>query len=489
MDTNVNNYSIQELLEILEIDDLDAEIIISKSAQIMSDLNNNGKQDVIQFIKDIKFRLLNEINLQNTNDYESETESDEEEYENEDDPEIPQADQWLKSQNLQATSQNEDKITDRNNQIEVSDNSHAEMKKKQLGITQQVNIGISQGVLNPNLKNTLTRVVNIDSQFRQNVLSNNTSNASSDFMIDLNEPITDVLNIKLFSAQIPFTWYVFDDLNNSNIFYINSTEIKITPGNYLLEEISTELNEQINKTIFKDKITAEHNTKNGKITFKMEKQVKNVKFYDNSDVTMRKNNTLGWILGFRQNIYNNENTTQSWTISSEGVADLYGTKYAMIYFDEFNLNRINNNLINLTDEQNIQFKMPSYFERDLSFNIEPDGLLRVIPETNRKNTSAQRYAMNEILLQKHNNKNKDVKINPTNSSDIIGIIPIKKNGFPLGEPIIEFGGSLQANERTYFGPVTIQKLHIKLLNDKGELINLNGCDWSFSLLCETLYQY
>ena len=158
----------------------------------------------------------------------------------------------------------------------------------------------------------------------------------------------------------------------------------------------------------------------------MEKQVKSVKFYDNSDVTMRKNNTLGWILGFRQNIYNNENTTQSWSISSEGVADLYGTKYAMIYFDEFNLNRINNNLINLTDEQNIQFKMPSYFERDLSFNIEPDGLLRVIPEPNRKNTIAQRYAMNEILLQKHNNKNKDVQINPTNSSDIIGIILQKK---------------------------------------------------------------
>ena len=111
--------------------------------------------------------MLNEINLQNTNDYESESESDEEEYENEDEQEITQADQWLKSQNLQATSQNEDKITDRNNQIEISDNSHAEMKKQLVLLNSKYRY--ITGVLNPNLKNTLTRVVNIDSQFRQNV--------------------------------------------------------------------------------------------------------------------------------------------------------------------------------------------------------------------------------------------------------------------------------------------------------------------------------
>ena len=59
----------------------------------------------------------------------------------------------------------------------------------------------------------------------------------------------------------------------------------------------------------------------------------------------------------------------------------------------------------------------------------------------------------------------------------------------VGDLFIEFGGSLQSNERTYFGPVAISRIHIKLLDDKGNVINLNDCNWSFSLICQVLYQY
>ena len=41
--------------------------------------------------------------------------------------------------------------------------------------------------------------------------------------------------------------------------------------------------------------------------------------------------------------------------------------------------------------------------------------------------------------------------------------------------------------REYFGPVDIQRLHVRLLDEYGRVINLNGCDWSFSLAFEKLY--
>lgn len=41
--------------------------------------------------------------------------------------------------------------------------------------------------------------------------------------------------------------------------------------------------------------------------------------------------------------------------------------------------------------------------------------------------------------------------------------------------------------REYFGPVNIQRLHVRLLDEYGRVIDLNGCDWSFSLAFEKLY--
>jgi hypothetical protein len=51
---------------------------------------------------------------------------------------------------------------------------------------------------------------------------------------------------------------------------------------------------------------------------------------------------------------------------------------------------------------------------------------------------------------------------------------------------MEFGGTLQNQNRKYFGPVNIKKLSIKLMNDRGDVIDLNGTNWSFTLICEIM---
>jgi hypothetical protein len=69
-------------------------------------------------------------------------------------------------------------------------------------------------------------------------------------------------------------------------------------------------------------------------------------------------------------------------------------------------------------------------------------------------------------------------------------MPVKTSvGVPTGSLLVEFSGSLQKSERTYFGPVNIERLAVKLLDDKGNVLNLNGNDWCFTLVAECLYQY
>ena len=59
----------------------------------------------------------------------------------------------------------------------------------------------------------------------------------------------------------------------------------------------------------------------------------------------------------------------------------------------------------------------------------------------------------------------------------------------MGHYITENSSSLQTNKRNYFGPVDIEKLRIKLLDDRGNIVNLNGLDWNIVLIAEVLYQY
>jgi hypothetical protein len=46
---------------------------------------------------------------------------------------------------------------------------------------------------------------------------------------------------------------------------------------------------------------------------------------------------------------------------------------------------------------------------------------------------------------------------------------------------------IDGNERIYFGPSSINRLHIKLLDEFGRVVDLNNGDFSFSIELELLY--
>jgi hypothetical protein len=48
--------------------------------------------------------------------------------------------------------------------------------------------------------------------------------------------------------------------------------------------------------------------------------------------------------------------------------------------------------------------------------------------------------------------------------------------------------SLNASKREYFGPVSVQKMHVQLLDEYGRILDMNGSDFSFLLTFDTSYE-
>jgi hypothetical protein len=228
---------------------------------------------------------------------------------------------------------------------------------------------------------------------------------------------------------------------------------------------------------------------------------------------MKINNNLGWILGYRPDDdktipivfsrpvssslnYQIPATPYPYNIVnglfSDGPIDTYGTRYLIVVLDDFNQNHLNNGLVNIVDTDTT-LSVPDYFSADLPKVCAPDPQLGgtvapfYVQSTPRKLTQAQLYSINQIL----DNRNTTYKYRtsgPT-TTDVFAVIPLKKQGLDTGDTLVDLGSSLMYNTRTYFGPVNISRMRVSLQDDKGNTLNLNGSDWSITLMAETLYQY
>jgi hypothetical protein len=175
-------------------------------------------------------------------------------------------------------------------------------------------------------------------------------------------------------------------------------------------------------------------------------------------------------------------------LTSDVPADLYGPKYCMLVIDDYNQNHLNKGLVQMTDVNN-KLSLPSYYNFDIPLSCSaPTQQQQATKSAPRQLTEAQLYSLNEIL--KSRNSKKTRSYGPT-TTDVLAVIPF--SGITTlratQQPLIESGLALQTNIRTYFGPVSIERLRVKLIDDKGNLMNLHDNDWSFTLIVEQLYQY
>ena len=537
VDLNVDNYSPSELFEILNVSTPNVKSIKAASSKLIKKFTDEGNTDLANFFEEAQERLLEAIPKPNDMDlvnFDNKFNS-----QNQD---AKQLDRWWAEQALVQSDENQaDRNTERKQRIGLFDNIHNVMGRERLGINQSYDLPVAQGQMNPNLKNVNTRLVNIDSQFRQNsypaksgllfsqiVTPHTSTYSSTDFTVDLTDTLNNVLSLKLYSVTIPYSWYNIDSTNGNSCFILicsgNPYKIVIPSGNYLADSENDENNifSVINSTIMENNnpvsecIEFSYDILTGKTKIKANVDVEII-WYSPSDEIQQKypacdstcgigskaNSNLGFTLGFRD-IQTTIESSKS--VLSDSVINLYGPRYLLLVVDDYNQNHLNKGLVSIQDTETVA-SMPSYYDPNLPCVVEePDPAQGTYNSWNRfgianepadlqnpnvvpkRLTNAQQATINGISKDRANASQN--KLRSVTNSDMFALIPIKKSiTTSPGEGLTEFSGPIQVNERVYFGPVDIDRLRIRLLTDKGEPLNLNGNDWSFCMIAETLYQY
>lgn len=513
MDTNIENYSVEELTEILKLTyPAKSSDVIKKTNEYIAKYKKKGNEDMIVFFENVQSTL-------------------------------------------------------------IEDNDNRQVKKEEYA-DNVYNVPVQKDVLNPLLTNITTRIVNIDSQFRdytfedslfQNSVASYSQNefSSSYFNANLCEPLTNVLSISMENIIIPKTWYAIDTVYNNNFFWITNNNIDylivLQPGNYTAEEFVAEMNTRLREAGFSSSESfCSIDATSGKFSFffagatdptgspltflskdqtpfgetdeaillymlktfayftffdfgniKYYKYVETHKVHPNVNLCFLPqasiDSTLGWLMGFRAPYLFMKETNNA-TVP----INLTGTQYFLLQLADYQTNRVNSDIVTITGMQDSHIDIPQYINtsllyrcikqiHDIVINSEKsiedlifkqstraEQLLpQFIPSAPRILTQAQLYTTNQII-QHNRDKSMNYRLAPPPTNDVLALIPVNLQGIDNQNLFIQ--DKLQTNRRLYFGPVNIDRFTVRLLNDKGQLINLNGGDWSFTLKVELLYQ-
>ena len=385
---------------------------------------------------------------------------------------------------------------------------------------------------NPLLRNTARKLVTIDSAYRtiskyaatgkgdiggcdpeNTQYKTAIAQTSTNFTVNLDPPIKNVLEITFSSTAIPNTWYVFSEDYGTNYFVEKKAIGPDSSGNYTYTDISNVHIENGNYNVIavsdETNLIAELNSKTNRITFSHSKISNKITVTNNTNDSIgidwyslnvpmcsttgnggKTDYNLGWLLGFRNTDYI---LGANASITGEATLDITGPTYLYIALDDFNNNKPNQNLVSFQNNVST-FTMPSYYVRttmgkncDLTNSeyINPSnscGKKYVNKDLSSNLTSKQRYTIDQIRLAMTGKRSE--RYSSPNSADILTKINVQ-----LGRSHTQVQEvNLEYKKRFYFGPINLKKLHVRLINDKGMDINLNNNDWNFSFYVTTVYQ-
>jgi hypothetical protein len=333
-DLNLNNYEKKELEEMFELpENYNESILDEKEIKLKEFIFNNNKinQDTkfktMEFIKEAKKKLVMEIgdvvkcikktlaDLYNTNN------------------KLPTIDV-------------------------IQETGHMVQKKSDTPYLSSFPSDIHQGVLNPLKRIVQNLTLNIDTRFREDYFNTQSTN------YNFNLPIRfyNIVSMQLSNIELPTSFYTISKQLGNNFFTIKLPEtnesqtITIPNGNYEYQDLM----DYINNTLFNlgsnfQYINFSTNIKTGttsgsgnvvvcinSVTYPSTQDLfaYTLDFQADKYGIEDKNSPLplkfGWILGFRNGIYENNET-----YVSEGVIDLLGQKYAFLVVDDYN-NNVNN---------------------------------------------------------------------------------------------------------------------------------------------------
>lgn len=292
-------------------------------------------------------------------------------------------------------------------------------------------------------KQSRKKSLNIDTRFRDeyNYLNNsntpinyNYNNAAS-YTITLPERYNDVKSIAVTNVEIPMSFYNISKELGNNYFSVKNigtgaiTTITIADGQYTSTTLSTEINTDLSNNGFLGVISystipAGGSTATGFSYFSTASGNYSIIFNLDSQKNFEKFNLkskIGWMLGYRNVSYT---ITSGNPAKSEAFIDLYSPRYIYLVVDEHSNGKQNSFIAPLSN---------SIIQKNILARISVDY---------------QIYPFRSILMA-----------NLT-------------------------GGLLETDIRSYTGKTDIQRLVVQLINENGQLINLNGLDFSFCMQLE-----
>ena len=305
-------------------------------------------------------------------------------------------------------------------------------KEKHLEPVEAYPTNISRSNLNNLKRKTIFQTIVLNTLFREDYFGT----SSTDFTIVLPYYFKNVLSLRLSSLQLPNDIYCISKFNGNNTFFIeeNATGINgiitFPDGNYSsISAFATLLQTTINTqlSISPDRFIVTFDPNSNKITI---------------------SNTLS---NFTMIFNESKNTDAQRTQNCVDIEKIY-KRFGWIVGYRNNA-YIDNN---------------SYTTEAVYNGAYPNYIYFVLNDFN--NSQAQNvfgmYSKSII------------------GDNILGMIPITSQPFYVN---FTNGNDVIERKREYFGPVRIQRLKIELLNQYGDIINLNNMDYSFSLELEIGY--
>jgi hypothetical protein len=346
--------------------------------------------------------------------------------------------------------------------------------------------------LNVDYKNTIHRLILIDSQYRPNL-----ANTETNYNISLSDKVTNAVSLEIINLQIPYTFYNIESRQGNNIFTvtINSTVTTVTipDGHYDLSGVLSSINSQLSSLSIS---FSQPSATTGKITI-TNNNASSCTINFAPSVT-KLNTSLGWFLGFRQItgsmlVSANETMALTATIASSGtligsaIASVPLTKYFVVVVDDFNKNQTADTMIQPKLDQEI-VKPTIHYTQDPYLNyITPDNLDSYLENaTNRTLTKAQLYTIAQQNQSRNNLALQNLRLEVNSPNQVLGVYPFDSSKMSWGSTYFTDKSDYK---REYHGPVDIEKLQIRIYDDKGILLNLNGGDWHMTLMTENLYKY
>ena len=488
MDLNIDNYSIDELFNLFNIDDKnnDPETIqqfLSNSISIITNEDNNSlpedKNKLVEFYTKSAFKILNNNNNNN---------------------------------NIKKNNQNKETIKKPllSNEVSINTliNDNNQLLNRNLlpgGIKQPIPEMYSfntnqnkfvEGLVNPILRETITSLLTINSKFRDNY-----SKSTTDFSVELNEPYNNVVSIKLASMELINSYYtvsqylrtnrfnveffqydqITNDISNNSIF---TQDFIIPDGNYNVISMIDTLNENVflnddpyspSIPYYYRLIQATYDDIKGKINFSLFDASGNppatgfnwgfnLNFADNITPNRPPFLNFGWLLGYRDLYYSF--FKQPPPNPTPCDQDFYDYKYKSPCLDGYlpYYQDTPNNILNIGfNPQAVTNLIGShYFLLEVDdFNKNQSEVFRSNTELKQNNKSTFNYSVFNVLAR------------IPNSSDHFSVI-------------FEDSSDRVFKNRRYFGPVRLSKFKIRLLDENGVVVNLNNNDIIINLEIETL---